>query len=131
MRRRKFALVIVVVLAVLIPVGWAVWQMANHKDDSLPPAELLCLAEPDAFPAEYRSAARAVADSVTNMDEAPGEFFAEVEPRRADEVVIFHLWHRSAWQPENRGVLGNPCGKCRDVRFDLRRGQVLETLFWQ
>ena len=131
MRRRKLAIVIVVVLAGLVAVGWTVWRFGGRGDGDRPPAGLLPLADPGAFPAEYRPAARAVADAVAGDGERPGEFFAEVEAGRPDGAVVFHLWHRSAWEPGNRGVPGNPGGKCRDVRFDPSRGQVVETLFWQ
>jgi hypothetical protein len=131
MRQRKFLLLIVVILAVLVPVGWAVWRLASRGDDSCPPAGLLSLADPGAFPAEYRSAARSVAEAVSGTGERPEEIFAEIEARHSDGMVIFHLWHRSAWEPVNRGVSGNPGGKCRDVRFDPSRGKVVETLFWQ
>lgn len=131
MRHRKFAIRIVVVLVVLVPIGWAVWQLAIRGDDNRMPAELLPLADPGAFPAKYRSAARIVADVVAGAGERPSEFLAEIEAGRPDGVIVFHLWHQSAWKPRNRGVVGNPGGRCRDVRFDPNRGQVVETLFWQ
>jgi hypothetical protein len=68
---------------------------------------------------------------VSRCGERPEEFFAEVEVSRANGMLVFHLWHRSAWNPENRGAVGNPGGKCRDVYFDPRRGEVTQTLFWQ
>lgn len=132
MRHRKFAILIVVVLAAVVPAGWTVWRLTNRGDDKRSAAGLLPLADPGAFPAKYRSAARAVADAVVDSGERPSEFFAEVEAGRPDGMIVFHLWHQSAWKPGNRGfVVGNPGGKCRDVLFDPKRGQVVETLAWQ
>lgn len=113
----------------LLPLTWWVWWLSSHGDNDGRPAGLLPLADAGAFPAEYQAGALAVADSLTRSGERPEEFFAEVS--HADMLLVFHLWHRSAWEPENRGVVGNPGGKCRDVYFDPRRGEVTKVLFWQ
>ena len=131
MRRRKFVILIVVVLAALVPLGWAFWRLASRAEEGGPPSGLLPLADAGAFPPQYRSAARAVADAIALGGERSEDFFAEVEVRRSDGMIVFHLWHRSAFEPGNRGVFGNPGGKCRDVRFDSRRGQVVKIRFWQ
>ena len=131
MKRRRLAILIVAILAGLLSLGWGLWRLSNHGDNMGPSSALLPLADAGAFPADRRAGARAVADAVARSGEQPEEFFAEVEVRRADGVVVFHLWHRSAWDPENQGACGNPGGKCRDVYFDPRLGEVIQTLFWQ
>ena len=85
----------------------------------------------DAFAAEYREGARSVAESLEVTGEKAAEFYAEVEPNENGQIVIFHLWHESAFEPRNRGVVGNPGGKCRDVRYDVGQRKVVQTLFWQ
>jgi hypothetical protein len=131
MKRWRLSILIVVMLAGLLFLGWEVWRLTTHGDDEGPPAGLVPLADAGAFPAHRQAAARTVADAVARSGERPEEFFAEIEVARGDGVVVFHLWHRSAWDPENRGVVGNPGGKCRDLYFDPRRGEVIQTLFWQ
>jgi hypothetical protein len=85
----------------------------------------------EAFPEPQRDAARAVAVSITAQREKPSEFYAEVEPREGGQVLVFHLWHKSAFEQQNRHVLGNPGGQCRDVYYDPARQEVTKTLFWQ
>jgi hypothetical protein len=85
----------------------------------------------DAFPAEYQEAAQAVAKSLVENDESVEEFYADVEPKEDGRILLFHLWHESAFEPRNRNVVGNPGGKCRDVRYDVRQRRVTQTLFWQ
>lgn len=133
MRQRKFAILLIVGFAALVSVAGATWRLARSGEVRRPPAGLLPLADPGAFPDEYRPTARAVADALAGGGERSEEFFAQVEGSWAGAagVVAFHLWHRSAWEPGNRTAVGNPGGKCRDVWFDSSREQVVKTLFWQ
>lgn len=85
----------------------------------------------DAFAAEYREAARSVAASLAEKGEKADEFYADVEPKEDGQILIFHLWHESVFEPQNGNVVGNPGGKCRDVRYDVRQGKVTQTSFWQ
>ena len=84
-----------------------------------------------AFPVDYRDAARAVATSILKGGENPKEFFAEVDSENDGRVLVFHLWHQSAFEPQYAVTAGNPGGKCRDVRFDTETGKVTDTLWWQ
>jgi hypothetical protein len=131
MRRRNVAILTIVVLAAIGPTAWAIWSLAGRGDGDGRPPGLLPLADPDTFPEDYRPGAMAVAAAVEGGGDRAGEFFAEVEASGPAGVVVFHLWHRSAWEPENRGATGNPGGKCRDIRYDPARGRVVEILFWQ
>jgi hypothetical protein len=131
MKRWRLSILIVVMLTGLLFLRWEVWRLTTHGDDEGRPAGLVPLADVGAFPADRQAGARAVADAVAQSGERPEEFFAEVEVTPGNGVVVFHLWHRSAWDPVNRGVVGNPGGKCRDVHFDPRSGEVIQTLFWQ
>jgi len=82
--------------------------------------------KPSAFAAKYHEGILAVAAAVEN----PEEFFVEIEEVRGP-VYVFHLWHQSAFLPQNRGLMGNPGGKCRDVRFDPATRKIVSILFWQ
>ncbi|HBO97159.1 MAG TPA: hypothetical protein DE315_06275 [Candidatus Omnitrophica bacterium] len=92
---------------------------------------LPALLDMEAFPEQYRDAARAVAASVAGAGEDPKEFYAQVEPKDSSRLLVFHLWHRSAFEPQNIGMLGNPGGKCRDVWYDMDSRKATKTLFWQ
>ncbi len=83
------------------------------------------------FPAEYQEAARSVAASLLEHGEIPKEFSADVESKDEGKILVFHLWHESAFEPQNRHAVGNPGGKCRDVKYDVTRCKVTKTLFWQ
>jgi hypothetical protein len=95
------------------------------------PFKPVALANIDAFPAEYREAVQTVAGSLAENGERPEQFYADVQPEEDGQILIFHLWHESAFEPQNRGVAGNPGGKCRDVQYDGRQRRVTQSLFWQ
>ena len=94
------------------------------------PEKAPSLADPGAFPNEFRLGAQSVAASVQLHGENPSEFRAVVEGPQ-NGILTFHLWHQSAFTPENRGANGNPGGKCRDVKFDLATNKVFSTVLWQ
>jgi hypothetical protein len=85
----------------------------------------------DAFPEAYRGPARTVAKSLAENGERAEEFYVNVEPKEEGQVLIFHLWHESAFEPRNHNVPGNPGGKCRDARYDVRQRKVTQISFWQ
>jgi hypothetical protein len=88
----------------------------------------------DAFPADQRDAARAVAASLGEGGERAAEFYATVTSEDAGKVLVFHLWHESAFEAQARArgfIPGNPGGKCRDVWYDLEKRRVTQTLYWQ
>jgi hypothetical protein len=89
------------------------------------------LVDTAAFPAQYREAARAVALSLSQVGEDPKEFFAAIDSESGGRVLVFHLWHTSAFEPQNVNVPGNPGGKCRNVIYDTESHKVTRTLFWQ
>jgi hypothetical protein len=89
------------------------------------------LTDVDAFAAEHRDAVQAVAASLADGGDRPAEFYADLEPEQGGQALVFHLWHESAFEPRNRDTVGNPGGKCRDVRYDLRQRKVTQTVFWQ
>jgi hypothetical protein len=92
-----------------------------------PPA----LVDTTAFPVQYQAAAQAVALSISQAGEDPKEFFAEVGSENDGRVLVFHLWHLSAFEPQYKLWVGNPGGKCRDVMYDAEARKVTQTLFWQ
>ncbi len=83
-----------------------------------------------AIPLAYRDAAAKVASYLTVKGENPGEFYVDIGPE-TDGKVVFHLWHKSAFESQNMNVVGNPGGKNRDVFYDLRSASVTNMLFWQ
>ena len=85
------------------------------------------LGTPTAFPEKYREAVVAAAGAV----KAPHEFYVEIEEKPAEHSVVLHLWHATAFLPENRGMMGNPGGQCRDIVYDTRARKVVKVLFWQ
>lgn len=89
----------------------------------------LWLSDVAAFPEHERAAAAVVAEA---LGEAAGDFMATVEPE--GEGLVFHLWHRSAFLPENCNLTGNPGGRCRDVHVSPTSDgswEITATLFWQ
>lgn len=84
------------------------------------------LTQASAFPAKHQEAIAAASRAV----EKPNEFFVEIEDSKESETIL-HLWHESAFYPENLGMTGNPGGKCRDIRFDTRTRRIISTLLWQ
>ena len=87
------------------------------------------LASPGAFLQEQRDAAVAVAAELRSSGEEPSEFFATVTD--STETLVFHLWHDSAFAPENANVVGNPGGRCRDAHYDKATRAVTKVLYWQ
>src|SRR5207302_10152892 len=64
-----------------------------------PPA----LVDTAAFPADCQEAVNAVALSISAGGEDPKKFFATVEHEKGGRVLVFHLWHSSAFEVLNRG----------------------------
>jgi hypothetical protein len=85
------------------------------------------LTETGLFPEQYRKAAEKVAKAV----DKPEEFYSSVEEKKSTGELVFHLWHQDAFKSENKNVVGNPGGKCRDVHFDPEKGEVSKALWWQ
>jgi hypothetical protein len=115
---RAYRAITAVVLAVSCALAWA---------QARPPA----LTDSAALLPEHRAAAAAVATFLTQKGENPKEFFAKIERAPSGKELVFHLWHQTAFEPQNRNVVGNPGGKNRDVYFDISSGTVSRMLFWQ
>lgn len=92
-------------------------------------AAMVPLASPDSFPSGQREAAVSVAAELRSAGEEPSEFFATVT--ETTNALVFHLWHRSAFAPENANVVGNPGGKCRDAHYDKAKRTITKILYWQ
>jgi hypothetical protein len=80
---------------------------------------------------EYATAVAAVADRLRLEGEDPDVFHADLDVVEDGKVIIFHLWHITAFAPENEHARGNPGGKCRDIRYDRLTGETSDSLFWQ
>jgi hypothetical protein len=139
MSRRQLLLVTAFVLLGVIAGGFAYWlfQPPMPSQPSAPgkltiPSRLTPIAKADAFAEEYREAAQKVAASLTASGEKAEDFYTEeVEPKRDGRILVFHLWHVSAFEPQNQNMAGNPGGECRDVEYDTAQHKVTSTLFWQ
>ena len=87
-------------------------------------------ADPQAFPPDQQGAAIAVAAWLLKDGEDPREFHARVRSEDDGNVLVFHLWHESAFvaiekaAKEGHFILGNPSGKCRDVYYNLKSKNV-------
>ena len=62
---------------------------------------------------------------------AAEDFRVAFEKRDAGDQAVFALWHRTAFLPQNRNVLGNPGGQCRNAICELESGKVERFLYWQ
>lgn len=109
------------------------YEPAEPRRVSLTPKAVgaLRLSEPALFPRTYRFAAKAVAAELKKDHEDPGEYFANVEPEAGSGGLVFHLWHKDAFKPENARMRGNPGGKCRDFYYDPLQKKITQKLFWQ
>jgi hypothetical protein len=125
----KFLLWVVASAAVLLAIDRIGFAQDGNKEAS--ERKLISLVKVEDFPAQHREAAKAVATALKDRKENPKEFYANVEAKNNGDVLVFHLWHQSAFDPKNRNVPGNPGGKCRDAFFDTKQGKVTDVLFWQ
>ena len=100
------------------------------------------LTEPDLFERAQQDAFAAVTEEVKRGGGEPEEYYAQIEPPDEDEVstlklrdrkayLVFHLWHRSAFSPENLDVSGNPGGRCMSMLYDGRQKKVVKKWGWK
>ena len=96
-----------------------------HPDD----LELIQLSDAESFAPDFREMAQTVAGQFEGTETPAESFWASL--REEESVVVFQLWHESAFEPENCNSVGNPGGLCRDVHVDRESGQIVATYFWQ
>ena len=89
------------------------------------------LSKVDLFPKKYKVAIETIIIELKRDREEPADFYASIEPYKNSKTLIFHLWHKSAFNKENRRLNGNPGGKCRDFYYDPGANRVTKKLFWQ
>ncbi len=83
-------------------------------------------------PALYKDAVDAVILELSNSGEKPGDFYVQFpEKPPAGTIVVLNLWHVSAFRKKQRGIPGNPGGRCRDIHYDTRQKKIVKVLFWQ
>lgn len=68
----------------------------------------------------------AVLSELAANAESADDFF--VEFTRSGSLYSANLWHKSAFYPENCGMVGNPGGLSRTYR--IADGRVIEELGW-
>ena len=78
-----------------------------------------------AFPQEYQKAASAVGVAIRKDGLNPEEYFADVRVQKGSNILVFALCHKSEFEEKDRPLMvGDPCGKCRSVHYDIRKGKV-------
>jgi len=85
--------------------------------------------DPDKFPSQYREALAAVALELRRDGEDPTEYIAAIDG--GHDQLTFHLWHTTAFLPENACSIGNPGGRCVDFVYDTKTRAVVAKLGWQ
>ena len=63
--------------------------------------------------------------------EKPADFYVGAKVESRGEHLVFALWHRDAFLPENKNMLGNPGGKCRNALCVKKTSGFERFLFWQ
>jgi len=107
------------------PLQWVLVEaevVPRAESPSVLPLALMRAVAPD-----WRACLDSVARALREAGEDPAGFFVGHEAQAGPRL---HLWHRSAFTPENRRMLGNPGGKCRDALCD-ESGKLQRFLFWQ
>ncbi len=86
------------------------------------PPELMAAAWPD-----RAACLKAIAAALEDIE----DFRVAFAERAKGKKAVFELWHRTAFKPENRMLLGNPGGQCRNAICDLESGTLERFLYWQ
>lgn len=60
-----------------------------------------------------------------------GDFLVGTGVEQREDELVFPLWHRTAFLPENAGMTGNPGGQSRNALCDASSGRFDRFLFWQ
>jgi hypothetical protein len=100
------------------------------------------LTEPNLFERGHREALTAVTEEVARDGGVAAKYYAQVELpdehvmspcrlRDRKSYLVFHLWHVSAFRPENLNVLGNPGGKCMSMLYDERQKKIVKKWGWR
>ncbi|HUU03677.1 MAG TPA: hypothetical protein VM425_19735 [Myxococcota bacterium] len=63
--------------------------------------------------------------------EKPADFYVGAKVESRSEHLVFALWHRDAFLPENKNVTGNPGGKCRNALCLKKTSSFERFLYWQ
>jgi hypothetical protein len=79
----------------------------------------------------HRKCLKSIAAGLRKKGEDPSEFHVSAGEIEQKGELRFHLWHRSAFTPTNRRMMGNPGGKCRDAICDEDTGELKRFLWWQ
>jgi hypothetical protein len=76
---------------------------------------------------ERAACLKAIAAALEDIE----DFRVSFDERSKAKKAVFELWHRAAFKPENRVLLGNPGGQCRNAICDLESGTIERFLYWQ
>jgi hypothetical protein len=59
------------------------------------------------------------------------EYKRKLRNNNLKDIVVYHLWHRSAFEKPNCNARGNPGGKCFDMWINIKTKKKLIELMWQ
>jgi hypothetical protein len=88
----------------------------------------LSLQDPEAFPPEYRDAARAASAYVVRLGWRPELRFAQARTMSVDDVVL-EVWPASAFSPKGRPRVAGGPGVT--IHFNPEKGTIERALRWQ
>jgi len=111
------------------PRQWVLVGAEVVKKAESPQVLPMAMAE-SAWPGRRRCL-ESIAAGLRARGEDPSEFHVGTEVKEEKGELRFNLWHRSAFTPRNRRMVGNPGGKCRDALCDRSSGDLRRFLWWQ
>jgi hypothetical protein len=69
--------------------------------------------------------------AIVTGGEKPTDFYVGAKVESQDEHLVFALWQRDAFLPENKNLTGNPGGKCKNALCLKKTSSFERFLFWQ
>jgi hypothetical protein len=104
---------------------WVVLEPQLGPEPGVPaamPLELMAAGWPD-----RAACLKAIAAALEDIE----DYRVAFDERPKGKKAVFELWHRAVFKPENRMMLGNPGGQCRNAICELESGKVERFLYWQ
>jgi hypothetical protein len=68
-------------------------------------------------------------DSLNQLD--IDEYTRKIRNSNLKDIIVFHLWHMSAFEKPHCHAIGNPGGKCRDIWINSKTKKKLNELMWE
>ncbi len=89
------------------------------------PVKPQALVDSAALAPEHRVPAEVVIRFLAQRGEDPKDFFVKVITRLERGELEFDLWHKSAFEPRNRGSIDYPGGIDRTIFYSTRGRKVI------